>query len=52
MNPIDQNEEIVNTRVHNHPYAAKYLPYIPTEEELHHKIEQQKQFFLEQHNKD
>lgn len=52
MKPTAINEEIVNARVHNHPYAAKYLPYIPTEEELHHKIEQQKQFFLEQHNND
>lgn len=32
-------------------YAAKYLPYMPTEEELRREIEQQKQFFLEQHNK-
>ena len=33
-------------------YAAKYLPYMPTEEELSREIEQQKQFFLEQHNTD
>lgn len=33
-------------------YAAKYLPYMPTEEELRREIEQQKQFFLEQHNKE
>jgi predicted nuclease of restriction endonuclease-like (RecB) superfamily len=29
-------------------YAAKYMTYMPTEEELSHEIEQQKQFFLEQ----
>ena len=33
-------------------YAAKYLPYMPTEEELRREIEQQKQFFLEQHTKE
>ena len=31
-------------------FAAKYMPYMPTEEELRQEIEQQKQFFLEQHN--
>lgn len=30
-------------------YAAKYMTYMPTEEELRNEIEQQKQFFLEQH---
>lgn len=30
-------------------FAAKYMPYMPTEEELRQEIEQQKQFFLEQH---
>ncbi|MBP5420340.1 MAG: DUF1016 family protein, partial [Bacteroidales bacterium] len=30
-------------------YAAKYMTYMPTEEELRREIEQQKQFFLEQH---
>lgn len=30
-------------------YAAKYMTYMPTEEELRHEIEQQKRFFLEQH---
>ena len=29
-------------------FAAKYMPYMPTEEELRQEIEQQKQFFLEQ----
>jgi len=29
-------------------YAAKYMTYMPTEEELRREIEQQKQFFLEQ----
>ena len=30
-------------------YAAKYMTYMPTEEELQREIEQQKRFFLEQH---
>lgn len=29
-------------------FAAKYLTYLPTEEQLRHEIEQQKQFFIEQ----
>ena len=29
-------------------FAAKYMTYMPTEEELRQEIEQQKQFFLEQ----
>jgi predicted nuclease of restriction endonuclease-like (RecB) superfamily len=29
-------------------YAAKYMTYMPTEEELRREIEQQKRFFLEQ----
>lgn len=33
-------------------YAAKYMTYMPTEEELRHEIEQQKRFFLEQHEKE
>lgn len=33
-------------------FAAKYMTYLPTEEELRHEIEQQKRFFLEQHNED
>ena len=32
-------------------FAAKYMAYMPTEEELRREIEQQKQFFLEQHGK-
>lgn len=32
-------------------FAAKYMAYMPTEEELHREIEQQKRFFLEQHGK-
>ena len=31
-------------------FAAKYMTYMPTEEELRREIEQQKRFFLEQHN--
>ena len=30
-------------------FAAKYMPYMPTEEELRQEIEHQKQFFLEQY---
>ena len=30
-------------------FAAKYMTYMPTEEELRREIEHQKQFFLEQH---
>lgn len=30
-------------------YAAKHMTYMPTEEELRHEIEQQKQFFIQQH---
>jgi hypothetical protein len=31
-------------------FAAKYMTYMPTEEELRREIENQKRFFLEQHN--
>lgn len=31
-------------------FASKYLPYLPTEEELIQEIEREKQFFKEQHN--
>ncbi len=30
-------------------FAAKYMTYMPTEDELRQEIEQQKQFFMEQH---
>ena len=30
-------------------FAAKYMTYMPTQEELRHEIEQQKRFFLEHH---
>lgn len=33
-------------------YAAKYMTYMPTEDELRNEIEQQKRFFLEQHGSD
>ena len=33
-------------------FAAKYMTYMPTEEELRREIEQQKQFFLEQHGRE
>lgn len=32
-------------------FAAKYMTYMPTEDELRREIEQQKQFFLEQHKR-
>lgn len=32
-------------------YATKYMTYMPTEEELKREIEQQKQFFIQQHKK-
>lgn len=32
-------------------FAAKYMAYMPTEEELSREIEQQKRFFMEQHAK-
>ena len=32
-------------------FAAKYMAYMPTEEELSREIEQQKRFFMEQHGK-
>ncbi len=33
-------------------FAAKYMAYMPTEEELRREIEQQKRFFMEQHGKE
>ena len=33
----------------NQLFAAKYMTYMPTEEELRHEIEKQKQFFLDHH---
>ena len=33
----------------NQLFAAKYMTYMPTEEELRNEIEQQKCFFMEQH---
>lgn len=30
-------------------FAAKYMPFMPTEEELRREIEQQKRYFMEQH---
>ena len=33
-------------------FAAKYMAYMPTKEELEREIEQQKRFFLEQHAKE
>lgn len=36
----------------NQLFAAKYMTYMPTEEELRREIERQKQFFLDHHDKD
>lgn len=33
----------------NNLFAAKYMTYMPSEEELRHEIERQKQFFLDHH---
>lgn len=33
-------------------FAAKYMAYMPTEDELRREIEQQKRFFMEQHGLD
>ena len=33
-------------------FASKYMAYMPTEEELRREIEEQKRFFLEQHEKE
>ena len=33
-------------------FAAKYMTYMPTEDELRREIEQQKRFFLEQHGEE
>lgn len=35
-----------------HLFAAKYMTYMPTEEELRNEIERQKRFFLEHHGND
>lgn len=47
----DTNEEIARYSVlkgNNQLFAAKYMAYMPTEEELRNEIEHQKRFFLEQ----
>ena len=36
----------------NQLFAAKYMTYMPTEEELRREIERQKQFFLDHHKKE
>ena len=36
----------------NQLFAAKYMTYMPTEEELRREVERQKQFFLEHHKND
>lgn len=50
----DTNEDIARYSVlngNNQLFAAKYMTYMPTKEELRREIEQQKRFFLEQHGK-
>ena len=47
----DPDEDVAHYSVLNGSdqlYAAKYLTYMPTKEELRREIEQQKQFFLMQ----
>lgn len=49
----DTDEDVAHYSVLNGSdqlYAAKYLTYMPTKEELRREIEQQKQFFLIQQN--
>lgn len=51
----ETNEDIAKYSVLNRSnqlFAAKYMAYMPTEEELRREIEQQKRFFLEQHGKE
>lgn len=36
----------------NQLFAARYMTYMPTEEELRQEIERQKQFFLDHHKND
>lgn len=51
----DTNEDIARYSVlngNNQLFAAKYMTYMPTKEELRREIEQQKRFFLEQHEKE
>lgn len=50
----DTDKTIAHYSVHNDSdqlYAAKYLTYMPSEEELSREIEQQRRFFLEQQTK-
>ena len=51
----ETNEDIAKYSVLNRSnqlFAAKYMAYMPTEEELRREIERQKRFFLEQHDKE
>ncbi len=51
----DTNEDIARYSVlkgNNQLFAAKYMAYMPTKEELRREIEQQKRFFLEQHEEE
>lgn len=50
----DTDEDVAHYSVLNnndHLFAAKYLTYMPTQEELRREIEQQKEFFRLQHEK-
>lgn len=51
----DTNEDVARYSVlhdSDHLFAAKYMLYMPTAEELRFEIEQQKRFFLMQHSSD
>lgn len=51
----ETNEDIAKYSILNRSnqlFAAKYMAYMPTEEELRREIERQKRFFLEQHDKE
>ena len=51
----DTDEDVAHYSVFNgsdHLFAAKYLTYMPTQEELRREIEQQKEFFRLQHKEE
>ena len=47
--PVDDMPD--ETWIADEPFAAKYLPMLPTEEVLRREIEQQKEIFYLRHNK-
>ena len=46
------SENMWSTRDSDQLFAAKYMTYMPTEEELRREIEQQKEFYRLQHKED